>query len=323
MKIETLTSSDFDEELLASYAEAFNEVFRKKFTADSLRDKYVSTCRKISYHSLFIDDEENAVAGGCTAMPIRCAAGNKTVNAALLVDVFIREKYRGNPLSLYKMYKKLVERLLEDGVSFVLAVPNSVAYPYWKNIVKFKDIGSLDYWIMPIKIGNVLKRFRFLNLFSDIFCRMALGLSVFIAKLRDGKNSPRKYFQIKDAEFLKDRFPENKYTRISEPGIEFYYKIVDEDGVKAAYIFYATKGGVFSHKALNEAVSHILKSENSDIIFYIGQIDFFQTSLIRVPQKMEPKLLPLTCDMILCDKGLEDITDISLWDFGLANYDVR
>ena len=74
----------------------------------------------------------------------------------LAVDVFIREAYRVDPLMLRRMYKKLRLLLEEEQVVAVIAVPNATAYPYWKNVVKWKEVGFINYWALPVRAGRIL-----------------------------------------------------------------------------------------------------------------------------------------------------------------------
>ena len=80
-----------------------------------------------------------------------------------------------------------------------------------------------------------------------------------------------------------------------------------------------------SFKSLYKAVSHIKKHFKVDLILFVGPISFFQSLLIKIPRKIEPKLLPLTCDILLKDniEDYSDMYDFAKWDFGLLNYDVR
>lgn len=323
MKISVLNSKSISCELWKSYVEGFNSVFEKDFSIDFLQNKYANTCDNISWHSLYIDEEKNIVAGSCSAQPACFIFNNKEIKVAILVDVFIRQDYREDPFALSKIYKALRKILISEGISIVLAVPNKTAYSYWKNIVRLKDVGDLDFWILPLKIGSILKKNKILNIFSNFFCKSAILTSKLIASISDKVKPTYKYSPIIDADFLSKRLPSNIYKHIEVKGYEYFYKIENEDGVKAAYLFYSTKNKVFAHSALSFAVGEISKIEKPDIVFYIGKIGFMQTSLFKVPKKFEPKRLPLVFDVICDSENFSDVDDINNWDFGLINYDVR
>ena len=61
-------------------------------------------------------------------------------------------------LSAINSYNKLKKTLIDNHVIMVIAVPNDLVYSYWKNVVKWKDIGLLQYYALPVKAGNVLKK---------------------------------------------------------------------------------------------------------------------------------------------------------------------
>ena len=60
-----------------------------------------------------------------------------------------------------------------------------------------------------------------------------------------------------------------------------------------------------SYRALVIATSYIVKNTNSDLILYVGPIKFPQLMFFRVPNKYQPKQLPLTCDIL--EKSNEDL----------------
>ena len=70
-------------------------------------------------------------------------------------------------------------------------------------------------------------------------------------------------------------------------------------------------------------VIKVIRQQNVDLIIYVGKMGVFQTLFIKVPKKLEPKKLPLMCDVLIPNDKFSDIYDINNWDFGLLNYDVR
>ncbi len=122
---------------------------------------------------------------------------------------------------------------------------------------------------------------------------------------------------------MRERFGSD-YCCEENEGIKNCYRIVDEEGVRTAYLIYSRENGTLSFRSLYKGVSHILKHHDIDLILYVGPLSFFQSLFFLVPRKFEPKLLPLTCDLLLPqENSYNDIWDFSNWDFGLLNYDVR
>ena len=113
-----------------------------------------------------------------------------------------------------------------------------------------------------------------------------------------------------------------EYHRIETGHIRIIYRIVNEDGIKTGYLLTAEENGMRTFKSFRKAILTLL-SHRVDMILYVGQIGFFQTLLLKVPMRFEPKRLPMTCDLISRNERYKDMFDIRNWDFGLKNYDVR
>lgn len=323
MKILILNTKSVNNGIWKSYVEGFNSVFEKDFSLDFFKNKYESTSEGTSWHAFYVDEEKNIVAGACSALPANFSADGEKVKMAVLVDAFILKDYRKNPFVLSQMYASLKEAMIKENVSIVVAVPNVNSYSYWKNIAGFKDAGDLNFWILPLNIGSVLGRHKWLNAFSRIFSKGAILVSKIIACAIDAAQPKYKYEPLIDDEFLSKRLPPSAYKRVAFKEYEFFYKIENEGGIKTAYLFYAAKNKIFKHSALNFAVGEISKSEKPDIIIYVGKIGFARTSLFKVPKKFEPKKLPLIFDAIGGNGKYADASDINNWDFSLVNYDVR
>ncbi len=317
MEIKVCTTASLTEKEWQEYISGFNEVFEKQYTKEFFLHKYTSVDGGESVHSLLYED--GCIVGGCSVLPCVYMNGDKPMKIAVACDVFIKETNRTDPLALRRMYKSLKGELKNSGYAAVIAVPNATAYPYWKNIVKWKDVGKINYWMLPVKAGNILGRFRFLNLFSIIYSYSALVLSWIFP---DNKSRIFQYRLSSASEFLSHRYDD--HCKVYDDGKVFYsYKIVSEDGVSTAYVYTAENDGQRSLKAYRKAVKAILRHENVDIILYIGKLDLIQPLFIKVPGRFEPKLLPLTCDFVNEELCSDDMFDIDNWDFGLINYDVR
>lgn len=324
MEIKVCRSTDWTSRDWDTYRLGFNEVFHKDFSQDYFKSKYLSVYKGYAFHALLLSDEGN-VAGGVTVIPCYYKHNGERFLNGLAVDVFIREAYRTDPLMLRRMYKRLRSRLEEEEVVAVIAVPNATAYPYWKNVVKWQDVGRMGYWALPVRLGNVLGKSgmigKLLNAASLFYGWMACAvysLSSFVC----GKSPEYAYTICKDDPYFSHKFDGPAYRRRSEGRFSCLYKIEDEEGVRTGYLLRAEENGSRSARALHKAVSTIL-SERVDIVLYVGKMGFFQTLLLRVPRRFEPKRLPMTCDLIGDRERYSDMLDYSQWDFSLQNYDVR
>ena len=225
-------------------------------------------------------------------------------------------------MTLMKMYRRLAGKLKECGCAIVLAVPNAMAYPYWKNIVKMADIGDINYWVIPVRLGNILKRFKFLNPFSAILSSAALFLSKTFFAPRGDKHTRSYRFSIEtDKEYLERRFPPDIYARARPTAANIVIGYATKTGFpRPTYVF--TENSRRTGRALYAALRDIM-AKNPDIIIHVGKMPFRQCAMIRLPRKFEPKRLPLVFDRLSESELPENISNMAEWDFGLSNYDVR
>ena len=315
-------SNQLSENEWSLYTEAFNEVFNKHYLLNHFKQKYLTTVDNCSYHAILIQNEK--IVGSCSAIPYQYFLNNQIIRIALIVDLFILESYRSNPYTVYNLYKKLKEYLKKKNITLIVAVPNDMAYPYWKNVVKWKDIGCLDYFALPINVANITKNgLKILNRFSKLAATILLTFSRFIISTE--KN--QKIRINRDiAAIEKQRYTEDH--KIIKSGKSYFsYRIVNEDNVKACYLidFYNIDKKKRDSFSLYEAVKYIKSKEEIDLIIFVGKLSFLQCVLIRVPFKMEPKHLYLMTDILIPDniKNTDLIYNMKNWDFGLYNYDVR
>lgn len=324
MEIKVCKTTEWNETVLSTYTQSFNEVFGKAYTEEYFSHKYLCAGNGYSCHALLMDAEADVV-GSCTVIPCRYMRNGEEIWIGLAVDVFIRGAYRTDPLMLLRMYERLKPMLTTEKVVAVIAVPNAVAYPYWKNVVKWKDVGRINYWMLSVCAGRILGRNDFvgsiLNAVSMVYSRLAAALAM-IGFLSIGRQTDYKYSICKDDPYYRSKFDGEEYSRYDDGLIRYVYRITDEKGIKTGYLLTAERNGKRSFKTFGKTV-HAILSHDVDMVLYVDQMGFFQTLLLKVPRHFEPKLLPMTCDLISKDEKYGDMYDIRNWDFGLKNYDVR
>lgn len=323
MEIKICTTRDFNTSEWNSYVFGFNEVFGRNLSVTHFRQKYATVDGGTSYHALLKADKETVI-GGIAVLPCRYLVDNISVKVGLAVDVFIRESFRDDPLQLRRMYMAIRKRLAEAGIELLIAVPNATAYPYWKNIVKWRDIGDIRYWILPKYISNILKINKccsILNCCSILYVYTMLGCSR-ITALFPGRVRKFRFRAADDDVYLTSKLEHEHHITVTQKASSFTYCIADEEGVRTAYLLRTTRHGRRSAAALAIAASYLLRLK-VDLILYVGNMGFFQTLFLKVPKRFEPKRLPLMTDIILPSDKFQEIGNMELWDFGLINYDVR
>ena len=325
MRLRVCSTNEWSTKMWDSYINNFNSVFGKDFKLDFFQRKYLKSSSGFSFHALLLSDNEEIV-GGCTVIPLNYFCKKDKFIFGQAVDVFIVENYRTDPLMLLKMYSQLRSVLISNKVRVVLAVPNEIAYPYWKNVVKWKDIGDLKYWIFPVKLGNLTnsKFSRALNAISIAFAEVSLIFNSWVSFLTNSKRGSVYYEIEKSKSFDSYRYDES-YVKIKGGDIEFVFKIYVEDGKIVAYLYEFNENGAVTFKSLVKAVSFIKRFRDIDAVFFIGKLNLTQFLMFKVPKKVEPKRLPLVFDIISPeDHGVfSEINNIKNWNYSLLNYDVR
>ena len=146
----------------------FKTVFTKEMSLKQFKNKFLKNIKGYSYHSLFLNDEEQIV--GCySCIPYEYNYFGKKLLFALSVDTMIHEEYRGSPFTLKKLANAVYDEMKNDGVSFVFGFPNDNVYLVRKKILKWKDIGELKYYILPMNIGNIKSKLKFFNFASKLY----------------------------------------------------------------------------------------------------------------------------------------------------------
>jgi len=321
MEIVLYKTSMIPATIFLSYVKAYNRTFRKQFDREFFLKKYKQTVLDNSYHAFLIHNDD--VVAAQSAIPYEYMIDEEKKIVCLSVDIFVLSRYR-NPAVLYKLYLKLRERLVQEGVFLVLGVPNANAYLYQKNILKFKDVGDLPYYVLPVKIGKVTGKFWFPNFLNVFLAYLIASMHSFLVRVCNPVEELTRFKINRNNDYVeKQRY--SLHHKVFKGEATFAYTIVDEEGVRAAYLidFYNVdrkKDGV----SLTKAVSYILKKEQVDIILFVGTLYLRQWVLFRVPYKLEPKHLHLVGDILnVQNEKKEKILDLKNWEFGLFNYDVR
>ncbi len=306
-----------------SFVSSFEAIFHKGFTKDYFNNKYLSVCDRQSYHALLL--HEDKVVGNISVIPYWYRHNeDELIKIGLAADVFILEDYRSDPFTLRRMYKRLTTLLIEKRIVSVMAVPNETAYSYWKNVVKWQDVGMIKYWGMPVRVGNIMRKSKLLNVCSLIYVYIAVSISFVLSALCRSSQKKFQYEIVDDESFLQGRFSHDDYVQIHHRNCMNCFRIVDEQGVRTAYLIYSRQKKRMSFLSLYKGVFSILKEHKVDLILYVGPLKLFQTLFLCIPQNFEPKSLPLTCDLLIKDDEIhKDMLDFDKWDFGLLNYDVR
>jgi hypothetical protein len=296
----------------------FKRVFTKEMTLDDFEHKFLSNTFKTSYHGLLLNDA-NEIVGCYSSIPQEYNYFGIPVVFGLSVDTMIDEEYRGNPFTLKNLANEVYSAMQQDRISFVFGFPNDNVYLVRKKVLKWTDIGKLDFYIMPINIGAIKPSLAFLNIVSSIYSRI---INLFVNS-HANKSCPIYGIEKNNNKEYKDSRYDKSYqvVNLGDNGY-FSYKIYTEKAIKTAYILDVYP---LCKSNLQQAVKMVYKSNKNDIdlIIYVGKLHFNVVNLIKIPEKYQPKNVYMSGKIL--DGSIVDqrVYDLGNWNVNLSNYDVR
>ena len=182
-----------------------------------------------------------------------------------------------------------------------------------------EDIGKLDIYCLPYRIGGIKGVLRPLNLVSKMFCR----LWVMITSILATDNRSSFVIEKEDESYNKTRYKrgDSHYSIVKMDSFSFVYKIMTYENIRTAFLIDVIgKSSLNFNKAIRYLLTH--EKNNFDLILYVGYLSFNGHGLIKVPHKFEPKHFNFTCKPLVEGIYKDLIHDIRNWDVNLSNYDL-
>ena len=298
----------------------FNEVFHQERTVEILQNQYTQNAFGTCYHTLMYDN--GILVGHITGLPGYYWLNGKKLIAVNPIDLMIDEKHRGLQ-GFMSLIKKAWNYYKEQGVQLIYNLPNNNSHPLFIKLKSTKSIGSLYTYVLPYRIGGIIKGLSVLNIFSIAICRIWVILSSVFASNKEQKFKVQRDYES----FLPSRYKrfDGRYSYGELTSAKLVYKVMNYDGKRTAFIIDLYEK---TQKAYCEAIRYLIKheSKNFDLILYVGYLPFANPGLIRLPHKYEPKNFNFD-GLVLNDDGLteEDKADyynINSWDINLSDDDV-
>jgi hypothetical protein len=283
---------------------------------DSFKKEYMNSALGYSYHSLMFAEGE--LVGAHNEIPVHYIINGEKVIFCFGTDVMIKEGFR-NFFNLAKLVRLSEKALKDDGIMFIFGFPNEKSYSVFNKAFKYRDIGFLNTYILPYRIGGINPKLKFLNPFSIVLAK----LMCYSSKFRTKKQS-NSYLIDKDREEQANyRFKwfGGKYNIIHAEDFCFVYKIILKDNIKTAFLLDLN---VVNPYYLAEAVKYIIKKDNKnfDLLIYTGKLNFNAFPLIRIPKKFEPKKFNFHGKFLDSNQIDERLFSIENWNVNLLCYDL-
>lgn len=309
------TTEISDEEIVKIY-QLFDEIFEQKRDITTFRKEYENTVLGYSYHSMLLNDGQ--IVGFHSCLPFYYLDNGKKFIAGLGIDTMVKKEHR-DFFGVRDMFEACVKRMHEEGCVLRIGFPNDNSYPVLKKGLKYKDVGKMITYFLPIKVGAVKPSLKVFNPLSKLASWFLIQISHFS---QNGKVYKFRYEKERSS-FDKVRYKwfDGTYKTVEKNGCLARYKIQVHEGVKTLFILDVHP---MSKKMFDKVVRCLYKKEKSniDMIMYVGYLPFSPFSLITMPHKFEPKHFNFTCKVL--EKGYFDdsIYDINNWDVNLSNYDL-
>lgn len=300
-----------------SMLKLFVEVYGKERAFDAFERQYTKNCEGYSYHTIAEVDGE--IVASNTMVPSRYFVNGELRRFVNSIDTMVAKGHRGIE-NFYDMIKTSFDDAAERGYDAVYGTPNDNSYELFTKLGFMSDVGKLDVYCLPYRVGGVKKKLAWLNPCSMLFSRLWVWTSSLFASKRVT------HFRIeKDA----DSYNATRYERLdgnyvlAQAGTTtFAYKVMEHEGVRTAFII-----DIFDKSPKNfcKAVSHLLKheSKNFDLILYVGHLPFGCTGLVKLPAKYAPKEFNFTAGVFNKDTiNKKELLNLDNWDVNLASYDL-
>lgn len=294
----------------------FNEIFNRERTVEYFKDEYLNTPLGYSYHAMLYEDEK--LIGFHSGLPFYYFDGNRKFIAGLGVDTMTAIGHR-DFFNVRDLFISCEDAMRLDGCVLRIGFPNDKSYPILKKGFKYRDIGKMDTFFLPLRIGGIKQKFNFLNPLSQLF-------SWFLIQISKISISNKVY----EPRYVKDRSSFNQtrykwfggdYKHIIKDNIEVHYRVQNHDDVKTAFILDVYP---ISKYAFNKAIREVYRAEKANIslIMYVGNLPFSPLNLVKMPRKWEPKHFNFTCKPLIKGYFDDSIYDINNWSVNLSNYDL-
>jgi len=297
--------------------ELYFKVFGKTLTREYFTRKYLYTALGYSYHGLMLVNR--VIVGAYNIIPVRYRYFGKETVFGLCVDTMILHNYRGGPFNVSSIAALVHEAARQDGISFLLDFPNEATYEFTKRVLKWKDIGELDFYILPLNIGSVIPRLRFMNCLSRAFAAGFVNLPWFRYTAEPKYNIEKVCDKSFEAHRYDDRYV---MTGVGGGGRIAYRIYTEEHGIRTLYIIDVNP---LTCAFLEEAVREVYRqhSKSIDVILYVGTLPFAPRLLFRVPEPKRPQRVHM-CGRLLAPEAIDHrVFQIKNWNVNISNFDVR
>ena len=311
------TTNEFSLEEQTQFLSLFARTFPRAISREEFHRKYLCTPLGYSHHGLMFVEGKLAGAYNLVPYAYNCFGARRLFG--LSVDAMVAREHRGGPFSLAKMGALACAGAQRDGVCFVFGFPNDNAYRVTKHVLQWKDIGELDFYVLPVHIGSLRPSLAWANAFS----RWCAGGFVHLPGWRSRRSPDFGVEKVRDERFERHRYNgEHEVIDLGEGEKCVFRTCLEQQQVRATYIidvvpltaacFARSVRAVFARTA-----------KHTDLLLYVGRLPFRAAGLLKVPPEKRPRRI-MMCGKILDRQCVDDaVLQITNWNLNISNFDVR
>lgn len=129
-----------DDKLLRDAHEVFCKVFDSNISYENFRHKHMDDPELAGDMVTMVDYQDGVPAGTNSFMGATLICGGKKLYFVLSCDTAVKEDFRGRHI-FSNLIRQALQRCEEQGVDFMMAVPNQNSYPGFVRL-KFQEVGT-------------------------------------------------------------------------------------------------------------------------------------------------------------------------------------
>ncbi|MEI7675416.1 MAG: hypothetical protein WCJ03_01435 [Bacteroidales bacterium] len=325
MEISVVLSNELIDKEWIEITDGFNQCFDTQKQPADMKNYYSSSILGYCFHAI-CRNLSNEIIAHSSIFPYKYCVIDKEYLFGLSGGSYVLKEFRKEAFLYVDLIEALKERSLKEGVVVTYGVPNENSFELTTDFLGSTFLKYLHFYLLPISFSSLNPRIKiaFLDKVSSILATCWIGINAINSTIVDSIE-PVKPVQLLRTEEVKNLRFGDKYKNVKQSEYRGVYRIVEEQGVKTAYVMDFRKNERRSYRALVFLVRYILNTEKVDAILFVGQLSFFQMLLIKVPQRFVPQRLPITYDIL--DKSSNEfvrmVSNPDNWDFSLMNFDAR
>ena len=319
-------TNELSDSEMGQICELFSSIFESDRSLDMFKKQFLGTPLGYSYHGLMLDGTR--IVGSYSAMPYRYLYDGQELLFTLSVDTMIAKEYRGDPWAFIRMVNPTYDAARADNIPFAYCFPNDSIYLIRKKILRWRDIGTLSYYVLPVSMRVKWPALSFLDSILcggvSIAARQRVSEPALAAQTQPlfvvQKKTDQAFMDYRYSFYHRYSSEGTGYIKVESPCGHFVYRREVFDGVAAAFlvdIYPLTK------PHLTYAVSRVLAAEKHRVaaIIYVGHLGFRPNGLFKLPKRREPKKVRMTGKILIEGVVDERIFDLDHWCVNLSNYE--